>query len=224
MSVIYTDSVEIIKQEIDNILQQNLKISAEYVDIYNLYGCDNKLLVSVEKNKKDSSGAFYRINLSNCGFNETIPLKPNWQIGNYYYAVKPFFTEQYQGFMPIDDFKYTSQDASAFYAQFRYSKDYAQNRFIMNLIHSLYKARCPVDRMQKIIFYFDNPKSKREFANQFDTLNHDNKLQEYKTSRENVWFFSGKNYSRNFSPMNEESQQIFDKVKIALHNQKQNVK
>ena len=224
MSVVYTDSTEIVKHEINRLLEQGLKISGEYINTYDLYGTDNKLLLSVEKHKKDFAGPTYSVRLSNFGFNEKIDIEPNWHIENFYFRVKPLFDKRNPELKSIVDIKWTVQDSAELYAEHRKSPDYNQMRLIMDLIFNLYKARCPIDRIQKIIYYFDKPNSKHKFHGDFETLNHDNKLVEYETPRKHDWFFSGENYSLSFSPMDEQSQEIFDMVKNALKNQKQNVK
>ena len=224
MSVVYTDSTEVVKQEIDNLLSQGLRITGEYINTYDLYGTDNKLLLSVEKHKKDFSGANYCVRLSNFGFNEKIDIEPNWHIANFYFRVKPIFEERKTGLKSIVDIKWTAQDAAELYAEHKKTSDYNQMRLIMDMIFNLYKARCPIDRIQKIIYYFDKPNSKHKFKGDFETLNHDGKLVEYKTAREDVWFFADDKFAHSFSPMDEKSQEIFDAVKIALQNQKQHVK
>ncbi len=221
MSVIYTDSVDVVKREIDKLLEQQLHISGDYFKTYRLYGTDNKLLLSVEKYKKDCTGAEYSIRLDNFNFKETISLQPNWRIENFYTMVKPFFDAKHANLKPIDGLTFTSEDATRFYQEYKEYKDYRQDRFISNLIANLYKVRCPIDCIEKIIYYFDRPNSKHKFPNQFEALNHDNKLVEYKTPRGNIWFFVGENYHLNFTPMNEETLAIFDNVKIAFKKQKQ---
>ena len=223
MSVVYGNSTQVIRQEIERLISLPVKISGEYVDTYDLYGSDNKLLLSVEKYKKDSSEATYNIRVSNIGFNEQIQLEPNWHIQNLYFRVKPFFDKKYDT-KKLVEFNYTTKDAAEYYSQVKDLKDYNQNRFIMDLIYNLYKARCPVDRIQKIIYYFDRKNAKHEFPAGFDILNHNNKLMEYKTPRKDSWFFSGEKYARSFASMDAEAQEIFDMVKEALEKQKHHVK
>lgn len=223
MSVVYGNSTQVIRQEIEKLINLPLKISGEYIDTYDLYGSDNKLLLSLEKHKKDSAEATFNVRVSNIGFNEQIELEPNWHIENLYFRVKPFFDIKYST-KKLVDFNYTTQDAAEYYSQSKDSKDYNQNRFIMDLIYNLYKARCPVDRIQKIIYYLDKKDSKHEFPAGFEILNHNNKLGRYETPRKNSWFFSGEKYSRSFAPMDAEAQEIFDMVKNALEKQKHNIK
>ena len=224
MSVKYTNSTAIVKQEINKLLEQKLHISGDYIKTCYLYGTDNKLIISVEKYKKDCTGADYRIRLDNINFRESIPFQPNWRIENFYTQIKPFFDEKHANLQPLDDLTYTSEDAKQLYRDTKDEKDYRQDRFISNLIYNLYKVRCPADYIEKIIYYFDKPNSKRKFSKQFDALNHDNKLVEYKTPRGNLWFFVGEEYNLNFAKMDEESQEIFDMVKAALKQQKQHAK
>lgn len=226
MSVIYTGETKVIKQEIDNLIQQGLKISGEYVKTYRLYCSDKKLLMSVEKRQRCFEGANYTARLYNVDFDDEISLKPDWKMKNLYSSIKPFFNERYS-LKPIVHIDFTVKEAKQEVASYLGCKDSKASvvyRLLMDLVYNLKKAKCPAEVVEQVIFYFDKPNSKHEFKGDFETLNHDNKLVEYKTQLKDTWFFAGENFSHSFTPIDEESEEIFDMVRNALKNQKQHVK
>ena len=85
---------------------------------------------------------------------------------------------------------------------------------------------CPVDVIKRNLYFFDKPETKvQDCKGVSDVMKHNSRLVEYKTNRGNYWFFVGEKKSTGkFLPMDSESRQIFNAVKIALKNQKQNVK
>lgn len=105
------------------------------------------------------------------------------------------------------------------------NKEDIVEHLVYYMINGLKSPICPIDVIKRNFYFFDKPGAKPEnYPYAFNAMNHDSKLVEYKTDRGNYWFFTGEKSTGKFMPMDAESQQIFNAVKIALQKQKQNVK
>ena len=108
-------------------------------------------------------------------------------------------------------------DARNFYEQ---RKHLGEQEAIMFLLKYLIENKCPINIINRTYYLFNATKKK------INTIlaKEKNKLVVYDTARGQHWFFAGEAGNHTFSALNSSAQKIFDKAKIALQKQQQNVK
>lgn len=111
-----------------------------------------------------------------------------------------------------------------------FQKYYEKNKYlgadvVIKAVTYLIENNCVTDYLNRSYYFFDKNRNNisKKPAGVWE-LNHENKLVKYDTSKGQQWFLVSNFGSRSFSPLVKQSQQMFNAVKIALQNQKQNVK
>ena len=217
-------TVNQVSDNIKDLLNQGLKLSVEYVDTYYLYGKNNKDLVILTRTTVPGKTPEYNVVLSDSEMGKKLnqPQDIYKQFYNYvdknYNAISNLEQKKEKTLMSDKDVQ------DMWFALFAHISVYDQRKFLKLLIIKLIDNRYPIDVISKVNYYFDRPHSKKSSSKTISFLNHDNKLSQYKTRRDNVWFFAGEKGSLQFKLMDKESVRIFNRVKFALQKQKQNVK
>lgn len=210
--------------EINTLLQGNSKISLTNQNTFYLYSTDKKLLVTIEYFWDEKSGPKYTIFVDGLPNSKKF-YKSNDEYKKLYNYVNRIYNFESMLDQKIDKTPFVLSDAQEMWDYAHGSKSIEKEQeFLNDLIHSLVKRKCPIDVIQRAIYCFGMTGLKNGFPKEFNVLNATNKLVEYKTPRKNIWFYTGQNSNGIFIPMDAQSRQIFDKVKIALQKQKQTVK
>ena len=225
MSEIKKIDVNQVEQIIDNLLKQDTKISVEYVDTYYIYGSDKKLLLTLTR-EAGNDEELYNTALSNAGITAKLKLdqdihKQLYEYASSKYSYEPIpYEKTFESITGIDVKKMWNESRA-------YTSMKNREKFLYELITLLMKHRMPVGEIKRVFYYFDKQKTQNrdnKIPEQFKMLNHDAKLVEYNAPRGNHCFFTDEKRTSGFMQVNENSEKIFDKVKIALQNQRQNVK
>lgn len=212
------------RTEVDSLIQSGAKISLANKDTFYLYSTDKKLLATIDLYKDGKSEPEYTILVN--GLPETRKFhKSNKEYKNLYNYINRIYNFDSMLGQNIDKTPFTLIDAQKMWNKARAHKSIEQEqKFLNELVHNLIQRKCPIDLIQRVFYCFEVPRKKSVFPKNFTMLNIPYKLVEYRTSRNNLWFYTGQNSTGRFIEMDNESQQLFDVVKIALKKQKQNVK
>ena len=213
MSEIKTVDAEQVSQIIDNFLSdKKIKLSKQYVNTYYLWGHDRKTLLSVTRDISPDNKTSYSIILD--GIDATF--KPSSELAEKIY--KLIDTDK----VGYNQMFITSTEAKKEWAdKYTHAQVKEKEKFLCDLL-----SRCCAYFINRTFYYFDNPRSKKSsgISPVFPTFQHDAKLVEYSGPRNIVWFYTDNTNATGFKEMNLQSGKIFNMVKIALQNQKQNVK
>lgn len=217
-------TVNQVSDNVKDLLNHDLILSVEYVDTYYLYGKNNKDLVMLTRTTVPGKTPEYNIVLTDTEMGKKLN-----QPQNIYKQFYNYVDKNYNTFSNLEQKKdktlMSDKDVQdMWYSFFAHISVYDQRKFLKLLIMKLIDNRHPIDVINKVNYYFDKPHSKKASSKTISFLNHDNKLSQYKTPRDNVWLFAGEKGCLQFKPMDKESAKIFNRVKIALQKQKQNVK
>jgi hypothetical protein len=214
MSELKQVDTEQVSQIVDNFLSnKNIKLSKQYVDTYYLWGHDTKTLLSVTRDISPDNKTSYSIVLD--GIGATFKPSPEFAEKVYKLIDKDTVVGQSQMFT-------TSADAKKEWAdKYAHASVKEKEKFLCGLL-----GKGCVYSIGRTFYYFDNPHSKKSkgIPSTFQVFQHDAKLVEYSGPRKVVWFYTDNKHATGFKEMNLQSGKIFNMVKIALQNQKQNVK
>ena len=213
MSKIKTVDTNQVSQIVDNFLSdKTIKLSQQHVDTYYLCSHDLKTLLSLTRDIQSNANTTYSITLDGIGsankLNQDI-------IKNLYKLVD------------TDRVRYTPVKITSTEAKKEWNEKAAnasiqdKEKFLSELL-----GKGIVYYIHRTFYYFDKQGLKKsdEIPSTFPTFQHNAKLVEYSGPRNLVWFYTDDTNSTGFKEMNLQSGKIFNKVKIALQNQKQNVK
>ena len=217
MSEIETVNIDQVSNIINSLIYNNeIKLSAEYVDTYYLYGSDRKLLLSLVRDINVDGNTEYNAILSNIGISANLKLDQDVCKSLYKSVDKNLIT--YNKTKP----EVTLDDAKKLWRDNRAGASVKnEEKFLKELVKTLVENGMPSCLIKRVFYYFDKSQSQHNFPEQFKTLNHDARLVKYWAPYREVCFFADKKSTSSFIDMDQKSYKLFDKVKIALQNQNQ---
>ena len=212
------------RNEINSLIKSDYRISLANKDTFYLYSTDRNLLATIDYFYDGKSKPKYTVfvnGLPNCRKFD----KSNETCHKLYNKVNAVYNYDSMLWQKIDNTPFTMLHVQDMWNYARNSKSIEKEQdFLRDLISELIARKCPIDLIQRTIYCFAESGVTHGFPEGFTVLNSLYKLVEYKTPRKNIWFYTGENSTGRFVPMDNESRGLFNDVKIALQNQKQNVK
>lgn len=213
------------RTEVDSLIQSGAKISLANKDTFYLYSTDKTLLATIDLFQYEQSKPKYTIFIDGLPTTRKFD-KSNDECKRLYNYVNRIYNFDSMLNQDINKRPFVLSDMQEMWKSARKSKSIEKEQgFLNDLITALIQRKCPIEFIQRTIYCFAKSGVKHNFPEEFTVLNSLYKLVEYKTMRDNIWFYTGKtNSTGNFVPMDKDARQMFEGVKIALKKQKQNVK
>lgn len=211
------------KSEINALIERGTKISLVNKDTFYLYSNDKVLLATIDLFQDGKSEPKYTIFINGLPTVRKFD-KSNNECKNLYDYIDNVYNVDSMLGEHIDKRPFGLSDVQEMWQNARKSKSIEKEQeFLNDLINALIQRKCPIGFIQRAIYCF-KAGIKHSFPKDFTVLNTPYKLVEYKTQNNNIWFYTGQNSTGRFIPMDDGARKMFDTVKNALQNQKQNVK
>ena len=221
MCVKNTSGQKMTANYVDSLLNGDFRLTLGHSDTYYLYGSDKVLLMTLNRSKYGYTPAQYSVNV--CGIDSVRHVSQDQEVcQKLYNKVNDLYIKE--PMLPIRDGKeYSLIDAKILAGTTEeITTGPGQRRFLDTLITNLVANRCPIKLLERVFYCFDSVKSQeqKKYLPEFHVLGHDNVLCEYWQNNKGLWRFVGDGHVQDFSPMDDNAKQIFDKVKFALQNQR----
>ena len=218
------EKVAIAQNEINALVQGGAKISVANKDTFYLYSTDKTLLATIDLFQYGQSKPKYTIFIDGLPTTRKFD-KSNDECKRLYNYVNRIYNFDSMLDQDINKRPFVLSDMQEMWKSACKSKSIEKEQgFLNDLVIALIQRKCPIRFIHRTIYCFEKG-VKHDFPKEFTVLNSLYKLVEYKTLRDNVWFYTGTTNSTGaFVPMDKDARKMFEGVKIALKNQKQNVK
>ena len=209
---------QVTERYITGLLKEGYNLSVGYSDTYYLYGTDKNLIMTLNRSQYGYTPSRYDV--------DVIGIDAVRKVSQDQEVCKQLYNLVDQNYNVADlsirlDKTYSVVDAKILAGTTKEIKTGpGQKRFLNTLIENLMEKRCPISVLERVFYCFDKPNSKKAFAPEFHILGHDNTLCEYKHGSKSSWRFVGEDYKQGFTPMNENTKQMFDRVKLRLQKQR----